>query len=256
MKVTVIGGGSSYTPELVNGFLERTGTFPLDELWLVDVLPERLEVVGGFAQRMAHAAGDPFRIVLTTDRRAGIAGASYVTTQLRVGWMEARRQDEYLGKRYGLVGQETTGVGGMAKALRTIPVLLGIARDMAELAPGALLVNFTNPAGLVTEALARYAPGRAGSGRLQRAHHRQDALPGALARHDRGCDTSRARPAPDPGPQPPLVAPRLHHRRRGRVAAAPHPLPGRVAHRAPIPPGSRASSSRCDGSELLSALFL
>ncbi len=157
MKVAVMGGGSSYTPELVNGFLARTASFPMRELWLYDVLPERLEIVGGFAQRMAAAKGSPFTVHLTTDRRAAIEGASYVTTQLRVGWMEARKQDEYLGLRHGLVGQETTGIGGMAKALRTIPVILGIARDMAELAPGALLVNFTNPAGLVTEALARYA---------------------------------------------------------------------------------------------------
>ena len=157
MKVAVMGGGSSYTPELINGFLERIDTFPMTELWLLDVLQERLDVVGGFAQRMVAAKGAPFKVVLTTDRRAAVEGASYVTTQLRVGWMEARRQDEYLGRRYGLIGQETTGIGGMAKALRTIPVILGIARDMAELAPGALLVNFTNPAGLVTEALARYA---------------------------------------------------------------------------------------------------
>jgi 6-phospho-beta-glucosidase len=153
-----MGGGSSYTPELINGFLARADTFPMTELWLLDVRQERLDVVGGFAQRMVAAKGAPFRVVLTTDRRAAIADAAYVTTQLRVGWMEARRQDEYLGRRYGLIGQETTGIGGMAKALRTIPVILGIARDMAELAPGALLVNFTNPAGLVTEALARYAP--------------------------------------------------------------------------------------------------
>ena len=158
MKVAVMGGGSSYTPELINGFLERIDTFPMTELWLLDVLQERLDVVGGFAQRMVEAKGAPFKVVLSTDRRAAIEGASYVTTQLRVGWMEARRQDEYLGRRYGLIGQETTGIGGMAKALRTIPVILGIARDMAELAPGALLVNFTDPAGLVTEALARYAP--------------------------------------------------------------------------------------------------
>ena len=158
MKVAVMGGGSSYTPELVNGFLARTATFPMRELWLYDVLPERLEIVGGFARRMAAAKGSPFTVHLTTDRRAAIDGASYVTTQLRVGWMEARKQDEYLGLRHGLVGQETTGIGGMAKALRTIPVILGIARDMADLAPGALLVNFTNPAGLVTEALARHAP--------------------------------------------------------------------------------------------------
>lgn len=157
MKVAVIGGGSSYTPELVKGFLDRADSFPMTELWLVDVLPERLEVVGGFAQRMAAAAGSPFTVHLTTDRRSGVAGADYVTTQLRVGWMAARKNDEYLGLRHGLIGQETTGVGGMAKALRTIPVILGIAADMRELAPGALLVNFTNPAGLVTEALARHA---------------------------------------------------------------------------------------------------
>jgi len=157
MKVAVIGGGSSYTPELINGFLERQDSFPMTELWLMDILPERLEVVGKFAQRMAKAAGAKFEVHLTTDQREAVKDAQYVTTQLRVGWMAARREDEYLGMRHGLIGQETTGVGGMAKALRTIPVILKIAADMRELAPGALLVNFTNPAGLVTEALARYA---------------------------------------------------------------------------------------------------
>lgn len=157
MKVAVIGGGSSYTPELVSGFLARTDSFPITELWLMDILPERLEVVGKFAQRMVVAAGSPFSVHLTTDQREAVKGAQYVTTQLRVGWMAARREDEYLGLRHGLIGQETTGVGGMAKALRTIPVILKIAADMRELAPGALLVNFTNPAGLVTEALSRYA---------------------------------------------------------------------------------------------------
>ena len=157
MKIAVIGGGSSYTPELINGFLERVEQFPLTELWLVDILPERLDIVGGFAQRMVKAKGAPFEVHLTTNRREAVAGASYVTTQLRVGWMQARREDEYLGRRHGLIGQETTGVGGMAKALRTIPVILDIAADMRELAPQAPLVNFTNPAGLVTEALARYA---------------------------------------------------------------------------------------------------
>ena len=158
MKVAVIGGGSTYTPELIKGFLDRTASFPMDELWLVDIDAERLKIVGGFAQRIVEAKGAPFRVVLTQDQREGVRGASYVTTQLRVGMMAARRADEYLGKRHGLIGQETTGVGGMAKALRTIPVLLSIAHDMRELAPGATLVNFTNPAGLVTEALLRYAP--------------------------------------------------------------------------------------------------
>ena len=158
LKVAVMGGGSTYTPELINGFLARVETFPLDELWLMDISQERLDIVGTFAQRMVAAKGSPFKVHLTTNQRAAIHGARYVTTQLRVGMMEARRGDEYLGKRHALVGQETTGIGGMAKAMRTIPVLLSIARDIQTLAPGALLVNFTNPSGLVTEALFRYAP--------------------------------------------------------------------------------------------------
>jgi 6-phospho-beta-glucosidase len=158
LKVTVFGGGSTYTPELVNGFLERINSFPITELWLMDIDAARLDIVGGFAQRMVEAKGSPFKVILTTDQRQAVQGASYVTTQLRVGQMQARVRDEYLGLRHGLIGQETTGIGGMAKAMRTIPVILGIARDMKELAPGAILVNFTNPAGLVTQALSKYAP--------------------------------------------------------------------------------------------------
>lgn len=159
LKVAVIGGGSTYTPELVNGFLARIESFPLDELWLMDISQERLDVVGRFAQRMVEAKGAPFKVCLTRSQREAVSGASYVITQLRVGMMEARRKDEYLGQRHSLIGQETTGIGGMAKAMRTIPVILNIARDVREVgAPGAVLVNFTNPAGLVTEALFRYAP--------------------------------------------------------------------------------------------------
>ncbi len=106
---------------------------------------------------MVDAKGAPFRVVLTTDQQAAIKDAAYVTTQLRVGQMEARRNDEYLGKRHHLIGQETTGIGGMAKALRTVPVILKIAQDMREFAPSALLVNFTNPSGLVTQALSDFA---------------------------------------------------------------------------------------------------
>jgi len=157
MKVTVIGGGSSYTPELVAGFLERAGSLPVEELRLMDIDPARLEVVGGFAQRMVCASGGPFEVRLSDDQRAAVQGANYVITQLRVGGMQARCGDEYLGRRHGLIGQETTGVGGMANALRTIPVILKLAEDMRELAPGALLVNFSNPAGLVAEALSREA---------------------------------------------------------------------------------------------------
>ncbi len=159
LKVAVIGGGSTYTPELIKGFLDRLDTLPVNELWLMDISPERLAVVGGFAQRIVAAHGEPFKVLLTTDQREALRGAHYAITQLRVGMMPARRGDEYLGKRHGLIGQETTGVGGMAKAMRTIPVILNVARDLREVgAPGALLANFTNPAGLVTEALTRYAP--------------------------------------------------------------------------------------------------
>jgi 6-phospho-beta-glucosidase len=158
MKIAVIGGGSTYTPELVNGFLDRIKSLPLTELWLMDIDARRLEIVGGFARRMLAARGDPFKLVLTSDQRQAVKEAAYVTTQIRVGHMPARVADEYLGRRHGLIGQETTGIGGMAKAMRTIPVLLKLAKDMQELAPGAMLVNFTNPSGLVTEALQRYVP--------------------------------------------------------------------------------------------------
>ncbi len=158
LKVAVIGSGSSYTPELINGFLDRVDTFPLTDLWLMDISQERQDIVGKFAQRMVKAKGAPFEVHLTTDQREAVEGASYVITQLRVGGMEARRSDEYLGRRNGLIGQETTGVGGMGKGMRTIPVILNLAREMQQVAPGALLVNFANPSGLVTEALFRHAP--------------------------------------------------------------------------------------------------
>lgn len=158
MKIAVIGGGSTYTPELVNGFLERINSLPVTELWLMDIDLQRLGIVGGFAQRMVQAKGEPFKVVLTDDQQAAVQDASYVITQLRVGQMPARVADEYLGLRHGLIGQETTGVGGMAKALRTIPVIMKIADDIRKYAPGALLANFTNPAGLVTQALQKYAP--------------------------------------------------------------------------------------------------
>jgi 6-phospho-beta-glucosidase len=158
VKIAVIGGGSTYTPELVRGLLEVSGTLPVAELCLMDIDEGRLRDVGGFARRMVDRHGRPFVVRLTQDRREAIRGSAYVLTQLRVGGMRARREDEYLGRRHGLIGQETTGIGGMAKALRTIPVVLEIARTVAELSPGAVLANFTNPAGLVTEAIARHAP--------------------------------------------------------------------------------------------------
>ncbi len=158
MKVATIGGGSTYTPELVQGFLARHERLELKELWLVDIAAERLDTVGGFARRMVATAGNPFQVHLTTDRARALDGADFVTTQIRVGGMAARRGDEYLGRRWNLVGQETTGIGGMANALRTIPVIAGIAREMQTRCPDAWLINFANPSGLVTEALQRYVP--------------------------------------------------------------------------------------------------
>jgi len=158
LKVAVIGGGSTYTPELFQGFLSRQEDFPLDELWLMDIDAERLKIVGEFVKRLAEAKGARFKVRLTTNQSTAIKNAAYVITQLRVGKMQARREDEYLGNRHGLIGQETTGIGGMAKALRTIPVILNIAEDIRKLSPQALLINFTNPSGLITEALTRYAP--------------------------------------------------------------------------------------------------
>jgi 6-phospho-beta-glucosidase len=160
IKVAVIGGGSSYTPEIVEGLILRYHELPLRELWLVDVEQgrEKLEIVGNLAKRMIIKSGLPIQLHLTLDRRAALDGADFVTTQLRVGQLEARTWDEKIPLEYGVIGQETTGPGGMMKAFRTIPVLLDICRDMEELAPKAWLLNFTNPAGMVTEAIHKYSP--------------------------------------------------------------------------------------------------
>jgi 6-phospho-beta-glucosidase len=154
LKIAVIGGGSTYTPELIEGFGLRKDVLPVDELVLHDIDPERLEVVGGLAERILRKLEFPGRLTLTTDRREAISGASFVLVQLRVGGLHARMRDETIPLEFGCIGQETTGPGGFAKALRTIPVVLGIARDTAEVgADGAWLLDFTNPAGLVTQAL-------------------------------------------------------------------------------------------------------
>ena len=154
VKVAVVGAGSTYTPELVEGFVRRAERFPIDELALLDVDPERLEVVGGLARRMLDRAGYGGRLALTDDRDEAIDGANYVIVQLRVGGQAARLLDETIPLRFGCVGQETTGPGGFAKALRTVPVVLELAELVARRgAPGAWFLDFTNPTGLVTQAL-------------------------------------------------------------------------------------------------------
>lgn len=154
IKIAVIGGGSTYTPELVEGIGLRRGVLPVDELALHDIDVGRLEIVGGLARRILSKLEFSGRLVTTTDRETAIEGASFVLVQLRVGGMAARLRDETIPPRFGCIGQETTGPGGFAKALRTVPVVLSIADDMRRLgAPGAWLLDFTNPAGLVTQAL-------------------------------------------------------------------------------------------------------
>ena len=151
LKIAVIGGGSSYTPEIVEGFIKRYNEMPVKEFWLVDIEQGRrkLEIVGELAKRMVEQAGLPIDVRLTLDRREAIAGADFVTTQMRVGLLEARKRDEHIPIKHGVIGQETTGPGGMFKALRTVPVILDICKDIEELAPDAWLLNFTNPAGIV-----------------------------------------------------------------------------------------------------------
>jgi 6-phospho-beta-glucosidase len=159
LKIAVIGGGSSYTPEIVEGFIQKYEQLPIRELWLVDIEAGRhkLEIVGELAKRMVAKSGLPIEVHLTLDRRKAIEGADFVSTQMRVGLLEARKWDEHIPNKYGVIGQETTGPGGMMKALRTIPVLLDICKDIEELAPNAWLLNFTNPAGMVTEAITRHS---------------------------------------------------------------------------------------------------
>ncbi len=154
MKLTVIGGGSTYTPELVDGFARLRALLPLDELCLVDPDPHRLGLVAGVSQRMFDRAGYPVRVTATADVAAGAADASAVLLQLRVGGQAARHSDETFPHACGTLGQETTGPGGLAKALRTVPVVLDIAETVRRHArPDAWIVDFTNPVGIVTRAL-------------------------------------------------------------------------------------------------------
>src|SRR3954447_13772392 len=153
MKLTVVGGGSTYTPELIDGFARLRDTLPVEELVLVDPAAERLELVGGLARRIFARQGHPGRITTTDDLDAGVDGADAVLLQLRVGGQAAREQDETWPLECGCVGQETTGAGGLAKALRTVPVVLDIAERVQKASPDAWIVNFTNPVGIVTRAL-------------------------------------------------------------------------------------------------------
>ena len=158
-KITIIGGGSSYTPELVDGLIQRIEQLPVTELALVDVEQgrQKVEIIAALTQRMLARHGlEQVKVSVHYSLDEAIRGARFVLTQFRVGQLPARAADERLGLKYNLLGQETTGIGGFAKALRTIPVMLDIAANVERLAPDAWIINFTNPAGIVTEAVSRY----------------------------------------------------------------------------------------------------
>lgn len=156
MKVTIIGAGSTYTPELVEGFIKHNDLLQLTQLCLMDIDMRKGGIVRDFAERMVKHSGQSFAVELTSDLDAALSGSDFVLTQIRVGKLPARVLDEKIPIKYGLLGQETTGIGGFFKALRTVPVLHDIANRMTRLCPDAWLINFANPSGIIAEMLLNY----------------------------------------------------------------------------------------------------
>lgn len=158
VNIVVVGGGSSYTPEIIEGLIDRYDDMPVRQITLVDIQEgqEKLNVITNLSKRMIARSGKEISIVSTLDLEQALEGADFVTSQIRVGGLDARSMDEAIPLRKGLVGQETNGAGGIFKAFRTIPVLLELSEAMATICPNAWLINFTNPAGMVTEALLKY----------------------------------------------------------------------------------------------------
>lgn len=159
LKIVVIGGGSSYTPELIEGLLQRKNELPVGELWLVDIDKgqKKVEIIASLTRRMIKKTGLNIKVVATLDRRQALSGADFVCSQFRAGCLEGRIRDERIALKYGMIGQETNGLGGFSNACRTIPIALDICKDMEELCPDAWLLNFTNPSGMVTEAVLKYS---------------------------------------------------------------------------------------------------
>jgi len=153
-KAAIIGAGSTYTPELIEGFVERNESLGFDKIVLMDINEASLNLVGGLAKRQLEKGGFKGEIILTTDRSRALDGASFVFAQIRPGGMEGRILDERIPLKYGLLGQETTGAGGFMQALRTVPVIMEIVEDMKRLsAPDVWLINFSNPSGIIAEAV-------------------------------------------------------------------------------------------------------
>jgi len=156
LKAAIIGAGSTYTPELIEGFIVRQKSLNIQSFYLMDIDKEKLEIVGGLAKRMLEAQKFLGKVVLTCDLDEAIEGADYIFAQIRVGGLAARILDEKIPLKYGLLGQETTGAGGFMKAIRTVPVMMDIARRIEKLAPNAWLINFSNPSGIVAQALLNH----------------------------------------------------------------------------------------------------
>jgi len=157
MKICIIGAGSPYTPELIEELSAMKAELPVQEITLMDIDEKRLELMYNFCKRYIAYLGFDVKINATTSRRKAISGAAFINTQIRVGGNAARILDEKIPLSMGLVGQETTGAGGFAKALRTIPIMLDIAKDVTDLAPDAWIINYTNPTGLVAEAIEKHS---------------------------------------------------------------------------------------------------
>ena len=151
INVTVIGSGSTYCPELVDGFLQRQDSLKLKRLVLMDIDERKRTIVGDLCVRMIRNAGIDCEVVMTDDLDMALQGADFVVTQIRVGKLHCRYLDEQIPVKYDLIGQETTGIGGFFKALRTIPVIGNICKKIEEICPDAWLINFTNPSGIVTD---------------------------------------------------------------------------------------------------------
>lgn len=160
LKITIIGAGSSYTPELIEGLIKRSHELPIGELWLVDIQDgaEKVNIIADLTRRMlAKNNLSHIDVHVTLDRAPALKGADFVCSQFRAGCLEGRIRDERISLKYGMIGQETNGLGGFANACRTIPIALEIAKEMEELCPEAWLLNFTNPSGMVTEAILKHS---------------------------------------------------------------------------------------------------
>ena len=159
MKVSVIGGGSLYTPELVDASIKhvKSGSLNIDTIVLMDIDEKRLEIIGKLTQRMVNNAKVPIKLILTTDIRAAIENADFIILEIRVGFLKARIQDEKIALKHRLIAQESTGAAGFSCAIRTIPVVLKYAQIIEEIAPKAWLINYSNPADIITEAISRHS---------------------------------------------------------------------------------------------------